>query len=275
MLHIIGYLLVLLMGGTLGLIGAGGSILTVPILIYLLQVPTIAATGYSLAIVGITAAVGALHYQRQSQTDLRAALLFAPASLIAIYVTRAWLLPALPDSFAFAGIMVGRDVLILMLLAALMFASARFMLDPAACEKGPLMPHLTGTPHFAALAAGGAGIGLLTGLVGAGGGFLIVPALLCLFGLTMPVAVGTSLLLIAINALTGFGGDLRAGFALDWPLLGGLLALTLTGMALGATLHRRCDARQLRRIFGWLTLAVATAITIEQIIPILATRDIR
>ena len=111
-------------------------------------------------------------------------------------------------------------------------------------------------------------IGVLTGLVGAGGGFLIVPALLCLFGLTMHTAIGTSLLVIAVNALTGFAGDLGAGFAIDWPLLGGLLALTLAGMGLGTRLNRRCDARQLRGGFGWVTLAVAAAIIAREIIHI-------
>ncbi len=267
-LHITGYLLMLLMGGTLGLIGAGGSILTVPILVYLLQVPAVTATGYSLPIVGIAAAIGALHYRQREQIDLHATFIFALPALITVFMTRWWLLPVLPASIAVGGFLISKDTLILALLAALMLASARFMLDPAACENGPIAPQLKGTRRFMLLIISSAFIGVLTGLVGAGGGFLIVPALLCLFGLTMHTAIGTSLLVIAVNALTGFAGDLGAGFAIDWPLLGGLLALTLAGMGLGTRLNRRCDARQLRGGFGWVTLAVAAAIIAREIIHI-------
>jgi len=266
--HFTGYLLMLLMGGTLGLIGAGGSILMVPILVYLLQVPAVAATGYSLPIVGIAAAIGALHYRSRGQMDLHAAFIFALPALLAVLVTRVWLLPALPATIAVGGFLVGKDAVVLTVLAVLMLASARFMLDPAACENGPVAPRLQGTQRLVLLGAASAFIGVLTGFVGAGGGFLIVPALLCLFGLTMHTAIGTSLLVIAINALTGFAGDLGAGFVTDWPLLGGLLALTLAGMGLGTRLNRRCNARQLRRAFGWLTLAVAAAIIAREIIRI-------
>jgi len=267
-LHITGYLLMLLMGGTLGMIGAGGSILTVPILVYLLQVPAVTATGYSLPIVGIVATIGALHYRHRGQMDLHAAFTFALPALIMVFATRWWLLPALPASIMVGGFLISKDTLILALLAALMLASARFMLNPAACENGPVAPRLRGTQRLMLLVTASALIGMLTGLVGAGGGFLIVPALLCLFGLTMHTAIGTSLLVIAVNAFTGFAGDLGAGFAIDWPLLGGLLALTLAGMGLGTRLNRRCDARQLRRGFGWLTLAVAAAIIAREIIHI-------
>ncbi len=265
-LHITGYLLMLLMGGTLGMIGAGGSILTVPILVYLLQVPAVAATGYSLPIVGIAAAIGALHYRQREQIDLHAAFIFALPALIMVFMTRWWLLPALPASIAVGGLLFSKDAAVLTILAVLMLVSARFMLDPAACESGPVAPQLKGARRFMLLIIGSAVIGVLTGLVGAGGGFLIVPALLCLFGLAAHTAIGTSLLVIAVNALTGFAGDLGAGFIIDWPLLGGLLALTLAGMGLGTRLNRRCNVRQLRGGFGWVTLAVAAAIIAREII---------
>lgn len=255
-----GYFLALLMGLTLGLIGAGGSILTVPILVYCFHVPPVVATGYSLLVVGCAALAGAGRYYRRGLVDFRAALTFAIPAMLAVLFTRSYIVPSLPDTV----MGVEKDTFIMVLFALLMALAAFYMLrplkDPAsAVQDKPAVNTLK-------LLIGSAGIGLLTGMVGAGGGFLIIPTLIGLFRLNVKKAVATSLAIIAINSLVGFNGDIAAGIPLDWPLLGSFLVLTLAGMWLGTTLARKVEAKQLRQIFGWFVLAVACIVLVENLL---------
>jgi uncharacterized protein len=212
-----GYALALVMGLTLGLIGAGGSILTVPILVYLLHVRPVTATGYSLLIVGSAALLGAARYWQRGKVNIKAALLFAAPSMLTVLATRALIVPAIPDPvFRLGATVIPKDGFIMLLFAALMIAAAIFMLRPQT-EASAKARELTPT-RFLGLVGGSAGVGLLTGIVGAGGGFLIIPTLIVLFGLEMKQAIGTSLAVIAINSLVGFNGDLAAGVSMDWPL---------------------------------------------------------
>jgi uncharacterized protein len=258
MLALLGYGLASLMGLTLGLIGAGGSILAVPILVYLLGVQPVVATGYSLLVVGCAALAGAIRYQRNGLVNRKAVLLFAAPAMLSVLATRTYLVPALPDPLA--GI--PKDSFILLLFALLMLLAARFMLRPMKLQPSPTAALTLG--RIAKLIAGSAGVGLLTGMVGAGGGFLIIPTLIALFGLSMKEAIGTSLAIIAINSLVGFKGDIAAGIALDVPLLGAFLALTLVGMGLGTTLAKRIEGDRLKTAFGIFTLGVGLLIIAEQ-----------
>lgn len=256
---LLGYLLAVAMGLTLGLIGAGGSILTVPILVYLLGVKPVVATGYSLLVVGSAALTGAIRYQRNGLVNLKAAAMFAAPAMLTVLATRTFIVPAIPDPIA--GI--PKDIFIMMLFAGLMILAAGFMLRPV--KVTPNRSHAMTFGRMAKLILGSAGVGLLTGMVGAGGGFLIIPTLIALFGLSMKEAIGTSLAIIAINSLVGFKGDIAAGIPLDWPLLGTFLGLTLLGMWLGTTLGKRLEGEKLKKLFGVFTLLIGIAVLIEEL----------
>lgn len=255
----LGYILAIVMGLTLGLIGAGGSILTVPILVYLLGVKPVVATGYSLLVVGSAALTGAIRYWRNGLVNLKAVAMFAAPAMLTVLATRTFIVPAIPDPIA--GI--PKDIFIMLLFAGLMILAATFMLKPVKVE--PDRSRVLDTRRFIKLISGSAGVGLLTGMVGAGGGFLIIPTLIALFGLPVKEAIGTSLAIIAINSLVGFKGDIAAGIPLDWPLLGTFLALTLLGMWLGTTLGKRMDGTKLKKLFGVFTLLVGLAVLAEEL----------
>lgn len=258
MITLFGYFLALLMGLTLGLIGAGGSILTVPILVYCFHVPPVVATGYSLLVVGCAALAGASRYYRRGLVDFRAALTFAFPAMLAVLFTRSYIVPSLTDPV----LGIEKDTFIMVLFALLMAVAAIYMLRPLKEPATAKKPKV----NTAKLLLGSAGIGLLTGLVGAGGGFLIIPTLIGLFRLNVKKAVATSLAIIAINSLVGFNGDIAAGIPMDWLLLGSFLALTLAGMWLGTTFSRKVEAKQLRQIFGWFVLIVACVVLIENLL---------
>lgn len=256
---LLGYALAVVMGLTLGLIGAGGSILTVPILVYLLGVKPLVATGYSLLVVGCAALAGAARYWRHGLVNMKAAVMFAVPAMLTVLVTRSVIVPAISDPV----LGVQKDVFIMLLFAVLMMLAAGFMLRPfkPVAEKAPAMTWGRGIK----LVSGSAGVGLFTGMVGAGGGFLIIPTLIALFGLPVKEAIGTSLAVIAINSLVGFNGDISAGIPLDWQLLGAFLGLTLLGMWLGTTLGRHMEGAKLKKLFGVFTLLVGAAVLAEEL----------
>ncbi len=256
---ILGYMLAVIMGLTLGLIGAGGSILTVPILVYLLSVKPVLATGYSLVIVGSAALTGAIRYWRNDLVNIKVALLFAAPAMLTVLATRTFIVPAVPDPIA--GI--PKDIFVMLLFAALMILAATFMLHPL--KMKPNRSQALNAGRVFKLVIGSAGVGLLTGMVGAGGGFLIIPTLIALFGLPMKEAIGTSLAIIAINSLVGFKGDIAAGIPLDWQLLGTFLGLTLLGMWLGTSLGKRIEGEKLKKLFGVFTFLIAIAVVAEEL----------
>lgn len=256
---VLGYTLGIMMGLTLGLIGAGGSILTVPILVYLLDIKPMVATGYSLLIVGSAAFTGAVCYWQRGLVNLRAALMFSVPAMIMVLVARTFIVPAIPDPLA--GI--SKDIFIMMLFAGLMIAASLFMLNPLQSEKTqPLEMHAA---RVLKLVIGSASVGLLTGMVGAGGGFLIIPTLIALFGLPVKEAIGTSLAIVATNSLVGFQGDIASGIPLDWHLLGLFVGLTLLGMWIGTTLAKRMNSGKLKKIFGVFTLLVGLAVLAKEL----------
>lgn len=262
-MFVLGYMMAVLMGLVLGLIGAGGSILTVPILVYLFGIKPVVATSYSLLIVGSAAAVGALHYIRHKQAVISAAVAFSLPSMLMVLATRRFIVPAIPDPL----LGISKDVLVMILFAVLMIAAASFMLRPM---RAGVVGEVTGTRsmsvwRIARLVLGSAGVGLLTGMVGAGGGFLIIPTLIALFGLGVKEAIGTSLLVIAINSLIGFRGDVAAGVVLDYSLLTTFLAMTVAGMMLGTTIGKRMDGGRLRTAFGIFTLLVGAVVFMQEL----------
>lgn len=262
-LSVLGYPAMVALGVVLGLLGAGGSILAVPVLVYLFGVPATEATGYSLVIVGAAALVGAIEYLRRGQSDPRMALLVGTPAVIGVYVTRRWLFPAIPDPvFQMGGMMLGKDAAVMILFAGFMFAAAVSMMRGSHKQVDPKQARVElSLPVIAVL---GLGLGVFTGLVGAGGGFMILPVLVLLGGLEMKVAIGTDLLIIAAKSLIGFAGEAQAA-AIDWGFVALILALPLVGIAIGTILNRHVSAVRLRLAFGWFVLIMGSYILTREI----------
>ena len=259
---IAGYIASLIIGLSLGLIGGGGSILTVPVLVYLFGVDPILATAYSLFIVGSTSLVGVFPKYKNGEVNLKTAIIFGIPSIIAVYATRAFIVPAIPNEvFSVGSFMVTKALLMMMLFAVLMvFASISMIKDKTqkVDEDGQQIF------NYPMILLEGAVVGILTGLVGAGGGFLIIPALVIFSKLPMKQAVGTSLLIIAAKSLIGFTGDLGKQ-AMDWPLLLSVTALAILGIFIGNALAKKVSAKSLKKGFGWFVLVMGVYIIIKEL----------
>lgn len=256
MTQISGFVAAMFIGVTLGLIGGGGSILTVPSLVYLSGVEPVPATAYSLFVVGLTALVGAAVYMRQGLVSYRTAVVFGIPSLASVYLTRRLLVPAIPAELgSVAGVPVSRDLAIMLLFAVLMIAASASMIRRGRPEQeGDGIRY-----NYPLIFLEGLVVGVLTGLVGAGGGFLIIPALVLLARLPMKLAVGTSLLIIAAKSLVGFTGDL-AQMDVNWSFLALFSAFAVAGIILGTWLTRFVPGSRLKPAFGWFTLVMGVYI---------------
>lgn len=260
-MEVLGYIAAFIMGATLGSIGGGGSILTVPILVYLMDVPPTTATGYSLLIVGSAAAFGAYRYFRKGMINVKAATQFAIPSIIAVYLTRAYLMPSIPDPIIESPVSIGKDITIMILFAALMIGAAIMMLKNS--EK--TSPPEGDKHHFGLVIIEGAVVGVATGILGAGGGFLIIPALVLLMGMPMKEAVAASLLIIALKSLIGFIGDIQSGIDLQLPMLVYFLISTFLGIFSATMISHRFDGKKLQKAFAYFTLIIAMIIFIKEL----------
>lgn len=264
---ILGYIAAVLMGMVLGVIGGGGSILTVPILVYLMGVTPDIATGYSLLIVGATAAFGAVRYFKEGLVDVKASILFAVPSIIAVYLTRAFLMPAIPETIAFQSLTIDKNLGIMVLFAMLMLASAAMMLKKAYSKSAPATQVIENKqPNVGLIVIEGAVVGVVTGILGAGGGFLIIPALVLILGMPMKNAVGASLFIIALKSLLGFIGDLQTGIQLEMPLLPLMLVATFIGMAVSTKVAGKLDGAALQKFFAFFTLVIAVFIMTKELL---------
>ena len=262
-MEIVGYIASILIGISLGLIGGGGSILTVPVLVYLFHVDPVQATAYSLFIVGASSLVGAWPKYKQGFVNLKTAIIFGIPSIAAVFATRKFIVPAIPNELGeFAGIAITKSLLMMMLFAVLMVAASFSMIR----SKKNKETELEGEQKFnyPLILLEGALVGILTGLVGAGGGFLIIPALVMLSKLPMKQAVGTSLLIIAAKSLIGFTGDL-GNRTMDWTLLLTVTALAIAGIFIGDKLSKRIDGNQLKKGFGWFVLVMGLYVIVQQL----------
>jgi uncharacterized protein len=261
MLETAGFIAALAIGLSLGVIGGGGSILTVPVLVYLFGTAPVPATAYSLFVVGATALVGSAAYMRQGMVSYRTAVVFGIPSILAVYLTRSMLLPAIPlELFTLGSLTLTRDLLLMLLFATLMLAASASMIRKGAEQRtdGAIVF------NYPVIMLEGLLVGALTGLVGAGGGFLIIPALVLLARLPMKLAVGTSLLIIAVKSLIGFTGDVTR-MSVDWNFLLIFTALAITGILLGSILAKRISAERLKPAFGWFTLAMGAGILVREL----------
>ena len=259
---IFGAIASLLIGLSLGLIGGGGSILTVPVLVYLFSVDPLQATAYSLFIVGATSAIGAYPKYKQGQVNLKTALIFGDPSILTVYATRKWILPAIPTELGQWGNFILTKSVLLMLLFALLMVAASFSMIRTQKSLGTVEAKPQSF-NYPLILVEGAVVGLLTGLVGAGGGFLIIPALVILTGLPMKQAIGTSLLIIAAKSLIGFTGDLTEQ-KIDWVLLGFVTAMAVGGIIVGNQLSKKIDGNNLKKGFGWFVLVMGIYILVKE-----------
>ena len=263
-MEVIGYIASVFIGISLGLIGGGGSILTVPVLVYLFGVTPEMSTAYSLFIVGITALVGAVRNASLGQIEYKIAVVFAVPAFIAVYLTRRFLVPSIPDPVFSTEIMtLSKDTAIMVFFALIMLAASVSMIRS---HKDEIEVAQKLVFNYPAIIIEGALVGVLTGIVGAGGGFLIIPALVLFAKLPMKKAVGTSLLIIAFKSLIGFKGDLdRPDLIIDWTLLWSISAIAIGGIFVGIYLTRFIDGTKLKKGFGWFVLAMAVYIILKQI----------
>jgi uncharacterized membrane protein YfcA len=256
----LGYLSSLAIGLSLGLIGSGGSILTIPILVYLFQIDPKLATSYSLFIVGITALSGCFSHYRMGNFKIKSALYFAFPSVFSILMIREVIILKIPNIlFTVNDFQVTKNFLIMIVFAVLMMAASLSMIN----KKGPHI--LTAHTNYLQLAIIGSVVGTVTGFLGAGGGFLIIPALLFFANLPMKQAVGTSLLIIFINSSIGFAGDLYIGVPINYTFLISISAIAITGMLIGTRMSKKIDGNKLKPLFGWFVLAMGFYIIIKEL----------
>ncbi|WP_224996190.1 sulfite exporter TauE/SafE family protein [Cesiribacter sp. SM1] len=261
-LTIFGWLSAVVIGISLGLIGGGGSILTVPALVYLLNVSPVLATAYSLFVVGATSLAGSFSFMKKGLVNYTTAAVFATPSFIAVYLTRKFLVPAMPEKLFMAGdFTLTRNTGIMVFFALIMLAAAFSMIrnNGRAVEKEGKVKY-----NYPLIALEGAIVGALTGIVGAGGGFLIIPALVLLSKLPMKMAVGTSLLIIAVKSLIGFLGDI-GNQPIDWPFMLLFTTLSLGGIFIGSWLSTKIDGSHLKKGFGWFVLFMALYILSKEL----------
>ena len=264
-MEILGYVLAVLVGISLGLIGSGGSILTVPILVYIMGVNPVLATAYSLFIVGSTALVGGVQSAIQKKVDFKTVLIFGIPSIAAVYATRMWLMPAIPKEIFSIGTLVITKSIALMLLFAVVMILASISMIRSGKKKEIVDENATLKYNYPMILLEGAVVGLLTGLVGAGGGFLIIPALVLLAKMPMKLAVGTSLFIIAAKSLIGFIGDLQGSEIIDWKLLGIFTAFAVAGIFIGIFLSKKVPGEKLKKGFGWFVLIMGIYIIIKEL----------
>lgn len=252
-------------GILLGILGGGGSVLILPLLVYLVGIEPVLATSYSLAIVGTAALVGASGYLRQGLVDSKAVFAFGIPSIVGVFLSRSLLMPAIPDVlFASAAFELTKNTLVMLVFAILILASGLSMIfkarrnsessDPQGPDRNVLVSILAGVL-----------LGVLTGFVGAGGGFMIVPALVFLLRIPIRHAIGTSLFVIAMKSLLGFFADALVLHGIQWSVLLQFIVVAVIGILVGVRLNRLVPAAKLKSGFGWMVLGVGIAVLIREL----------
>lgn len=260
--RLLGFLSAFFIGLVLGILGGGGSILTVPVMVYIFSLNPVTASAYSLFVVGISGLGGVIRNLKRKLIDYKAGIVFAIPSFVAVYITRKYLIPEMPEMLFNIGThQVSRDLglmlffAIIMLYVAITMISSRISILPE--------PHIE-NHRIPILALQGFIVGVLTGVIGVGGGFLIIPALVFLAKLSMKRAVATSLFIIAIKSLIGFLGDVQ-NIQIDWPFLLSFTSISVIGLLFGIFLSKFINDKKLKRIFGWFVLFMGIFIIVVEL----------
>jgi uncharacterized membrane protein YfcA len=261
-MEIAGYIASILIGISLGLIGGGGSILTVPVLVYLFHLDAVLATTYSLFIVGSTSFVGSLTYFKKGLVKFKTAIIFGVPSIITVFLTRTFIVHSIPHIILQIGdFVITKSIFIMVLFAVLMLAASISMIKKS--SKPLELEDENQKFNFPLIIAEGAAVGILTGLVGAGGGFLIIPALINFLKLPMKKAIGTSLVIISMNSLIGFLFSLFHT-SVDWSFLFTIAIIATVGIFIGSYLSTKIDGNKLKPAFGWFVLIMGIYILIKE-----------
>ena len=264
-MEIIGFLTAILIGIILGILGGGGSILSMPILVYIFHLEPTTATVYSLFIIGVSSLIGVIPKYNQGHVHLKTAILFGSPALISVFLTRSFLIPSIPDEILSLSSFVLTKAILTMAIFALLMIAASFSMIRKSIDSSTQINNIKITNYFSIIIQGLL-LGLLTGFVGAGGGFLIIPALVFRCKLPMKIAIGTSLLIIAANSIIGFLGDLFiSSEIINWKLLIIFTSLAITGIFIGNYLTKFIDSTKLKKGFGWFILIMGIFIIIKEL----------
>src|SRR5690606_19372814 len=261
-MDIAGYLASIFIGIALGLIGGGGSILTVPVLVYLFNLDAVLATAYSLFVVGTTSIVGSFSFFKKGLVNIKTAIVFGIPSIISVFLTRVYIVPAIPQEvFSIGNFTVTKSILLMLLFAVLMIFTSYSMIkkEKDVTDEAPQKQQF----NYPLILMEGILVGILTGLVGAGGGFLIIPALVLLSKLPMKEAVGTSLVIIAAKSLIGFFGE-SGETVIDWVFLSKVTVFAIIGIFTGMGLSKRINGDKLKPAFGWFVLVMGIYIVLKE-----------
>ncbi len=262
-MEIIGYFLSALVGISLGLIGGGGSILMVPILVYLFMLNPVMATSYSLFVVGTTSLIGAFNNYIKGLVSIKTALLFGVTSITTVFITRKFIMPVIPDVlFDIGEFQIKQSMAIMVLFAVLMLMASVAMIKGR--KEIVSVEPTTSSSNTAKLLLYGVLVGMATGFLGAGGGFLIIPALVLILKMPMKKAVGTSLLIIALNSLIGFTGDI-GHIDINWKFLGIITTIAIAGIFVGGALAKKIAGEKLKKGFGWFVLVMGVYIILKEL----------
>ncbi len=261
------YIFFALIGLVLGLIGGGGSILGVPVLIYILHYPVDVATGYSLFIVGITSFIGAFAFIKRGDISLESLIQFAVPSLITVFCVRKYLIPRLPAVFFnIGGFEVSEQMVIMTVFSILILSSSFSMIrkNKTNTKADIMWAEFSRTPirkYFVLVLA--VLVGFLSGFVGVGGGIIIIPVLCFFLRVPMKKAVGTSLSIIALNSLIGFTGTI-SHLSIDWRFLLSVSAFCVVGILGGNAISGKISSNKLKPAFGWFTLIVGIFVIVKE-----------
>lgn len=260
--QIIGYVLAVFVGVILGMVGSGGSILSVPILVYVMGIEPTLATAYSLFIIGTTSFVGGIQKAKQHLVDYDKVLLFGIPTVISVFLTRKIIVPSLPDIIIESDYFtLYKTTLIMVFFAIVMIFASYRMIKPLQETKNIGHEKL----QYSTIIILGLLIGFISGFVGAGGGFLIVPTLLFFAKVPMKMAVGTSLLIVSSQSLIGFMGDFMGERIMDWELLQYFTIASIGGIFIGNSISKITDDKKLKTAFGWFVLTMGIYIILKEL----------
>lgn len=260
--QITGYILAVFVGMTLGMLGSGGSILSVPILVYVMGIEPTLATAYSLFVIGATSLVGGIHKAKQKLVDFYKVILFGIPAIISVFITRKLIVPQIPEViFSIEGFTLTKSILIMIVFAVVMIFASVGMIKPL---KEKVVFEAVNL-NFFKIYLMGILIGFVSGFVGAGGGFLIVPTLLFFTKTPMKMAVGSSLFIVSAQSLIGFTGDIMSNQIIDWQLLRFFSSASIIGIFIGNFISKKVADDKLKTSFGWFVLAMGIYIIIREL----------